>query len=58
MKGIKRYQLPAIESVSHRDEKYSVGNTVKTTAFQHYMVTDGNHTPGNVQNYWFTKLYT
>lgn len=28
MVEIKRHKLPRIEQISHRDEKYSVGNTI------------------------------
>ena len=28
VKGIKGYKHPVIKSVSHRDEKYSIGNIV------------------------------
>ena len=28
---IKKYKLPAIEKMSHKDEKHSIGNTVNNT---------------------------
>ena len=28
IKGIKRYKLPVIKYISHRDEKYSIGTIV------------------------------
>lgn len=28
MKEIKRYKLPGVKQISHRDEKYSIGNTI------------------------------
>ena len=28
MKGIKRYKLPVIRLISHRDEKYSLENII------------------------------
>lgn len=37
MKGIKRHKLPIIKEIGHRNEKYSIGNTVNNIVIMLYV---------------------
>ena len=43
MKEIKKYKLPVIRQMNHRDEKYSIGNILNSIILMR-MMTDGDYT--------------